>query len=501
MRTLRFFSFRVTLLALSTLVGGIAATGTLAHAAEPPATTAETSTQRALSLDDVLREAMENNANLKAEALAADALEAEKDAMAGHFGPVLRAEANAFLWNSDNIYDFDTSGFNALFQQMGAPVGTAVPPISVTVRDQFMANVSLMAIQPLMQLFQITHGHRAKTAMFEAAQHDATAARHALQHQIVQAFYGNLGAAEMLGTVAKAEQQIAAFETLTRNYVAAGLIEKDALLKIQVQKEELAKSRLMAEKGVKLTRAQLNMLMRRPIAAPLAVTCDACSAEAQRNAATTPNTTTNPAPSDLATLQDAAVKNRPELLAARAKRRAADAGHSAAIGKLLPEINLVARYNHNEGMGDFALKDEGFGAIMLAWNFWDWGANWNEMKAADIRKAEADARIAAAEDGMRLLVEQRTLELEEAQKQRDVATAAVALAEENLRLEENRYNVQQTEAADLISAQTSLVRARNDRTLAVMQVELARRALALATGRDLLDTTASDVASADVARN
>jgi hypothetical protein len=293
----------------------------------------------AMSIESILEAVIDANQNLAAKQFAADALAAERRSTAGNFGPVLRAEVSGMLWDSDNIFQFDTSGFHALFEQMGAPRGTQVPPIGVTVREDITFKTSLMT-----------------------------------------------------------------------------------------------------------------------------------------------------------ELQDRAAAERPELLSAREQLAAARAGADAELGKMLPELNLVAAYNHNEGMGDFMLKDEFFGGLMLEWNFWDWGVSYNKLQAASLRAKQAAAQVRAAEDGLRLEVHQRLLELEEARKQRDVADAALRLAEENLRLERNKYAVQQTTAADLLSAQTAELKARNDRTVAIMQMEMARRALQIASGRDLLDSEGSKLA-------
>lgn len=101
---------------------------------------------------------------------------------------------------------------------------------------------------------------------------------------------------------------------------------------------------------------------------------------------------------------------------------------------MFPELNLVAAYNHNAGMGDLMLRNEAFVGLMLNWNAWDWGSTLAEADAASLRAREAALRVRAAEDGLRLEVAQRYFELEEARKSEAVARAALLLAEENLRL-------------------------------------------------------------------
>jgi len=383
------------------------------------------------------------------------------------------------LWNSDNRYAFDTSGFQAIFAQMGAPPTLKVPPMEVQVRDQAMAKVTVMAIQPLTQLWQITHGREARKHMARASRAEAAAAERDLELDAARAFFAHVSALEMLGTLTEAERTVQAYEKLTGDYVRAGLVERDALLKVQLQREELAKGRVAVEKGVALTRAQLNMLMGRPLDTPLAVTHGASGVAS--------------APKGVDALQREALERRPELASGRAQRAAADAAYDAARGKMLPEVNLVGAYNHNAGMGDLMLRNEAFAGVTLAWNAFEWGATASEVRAAELRREQAELMVRAAERGLALQVHQKALELAEAETQRTVAEAGLALAKESLRLEENRYAVHETEAAELIRAQVSAVKAAHDVTLATMQIELARRELAIATGHDLLESSDAPV--------
>jgi outer membrane protein len=349
--------------------------------------------------------------------------------------------------------------------------------MEVTVRDQVTAKLTVMLVQPLTQLYQITYGHRAREALAQAGAVEVTGARRALQLQVAQAFFGAHGAEEMLQSILQSERQLEAMEQQTRRYLEQGLINKDALLKVQVQREELARSRFAVEKGIRLSHATLNMLMGRPLDAPLSL------------APPPPVTMAGTATVSLSALQAQATDARPELVAGRAKVRAAEAAHDATFGKLFPDLNLVGAYNHNAGMGDLMLRNEAFVGLMLSWNVWEWGSTWAESQAAGHRAQEAALRIRAAEEGLQLEVAQRYLDLEEAKKAAAVAEAALALAQENLRLEQNYYAAQQSTATDLLSAETATLRARNDRTVATIQVQLAERALTVATGQDLVELT------------
>ncbi len=432
-----------------------------------------------MTLETCFERALEHNENLKAARLEIQAREHDSKSVRSHFLPVLRAEANALFWDSGNRYSFDVSGFQQLFDgfagQLGFSPAPQVPPMEVQVREDITIDTTVMLIQPLTQLVQLAYGFKATEQMAQAARAEGLTERHHLELEVVKSFFANLSAKEMLLSVEQAQKQVEAYIEQTQNYLESGLVEKDAMLKIQVQAAELKQARLQAEKGVRLTTAMLNMLMGRPLDADLSLYCARCKNPSLQLEET------------LDSQQRAAVENRPELMNARYQATAAQHARSVAIGEMLPEINLVAAYKNNYGMGDLMQENEFFGGVMLTWNVWDWGAGYHKVKAAELRRDRAQAKIRAAEDGIRLEVEQKRLDLKNANALYEVAMSKLLLAEENLRLETNRYAAQQTTTTDLLSAQTAELRARNDVTVAAMTIEVARRDLMKTQGMDLFE--------------
>ncbi len=439
------------------------------------------------TLESSLARAVEHNRSLKASEEEAQARHDEARSLFGRFFPMARVEVNAMVWDSDNEYNFDLSEYEQLFgQMMGTPV--AMPPMSMVVRNQVTVKSQVMLIQPLIQLYKIYEGYQARRAMSEAGRYDVQNERRKLEQEVTQTYFAYLGAQQMVDSVKQALVQVQTFEKQTQDYLDAGLVEREALLKVQVQREELLQAQAQAEKGVKLSRAMLNMYMGRDLHQPIEAAYEK-----------SPDPQTNLAHS-LKAQQAVAMDKRPDLLSARSQRRAAKGAYNAAIGEMLPELNLVGAYTNNQGMGDMMLDNEFFGGLMLTWNAWEWGATYYQVKSAKARHRKAVKMIEAAEEGIRLEVEQKRLELEEAIQSHKTAEAKLALAQESLRLEQNRYETQQASAADLVSAQTGELRARNDQTVAAMKVEVARRALLLAQGQDLLGSPAKSESTQAVER-
>ncbi len=438
-----------------------------------------------LSLSDVLTTSLKHDRRIVAAGFAVEARAEEAKSVQRRMLPMLRMEANAFVWDSAYEYTFD---FTPLGQAFGPllPPGTQLqlPEMKLLVRDDLVLTFQASVVQPLTQLYRINKGYQAKSAMREAAEADVQVQRLQVQKEAAIAYFNHLGALRAQATLAQAMQQVEAFEVQTQNYLDAGLLEKDSLLKVQVQRRELERATIEVEKGIALSASMLNMLMGRDLESPLQLQCAVQSA----TVAGVPCADV-PAALDeklaLGDLQDEAVNNRPDLQGARAQSKAARHGQSATYGKLWPDITALVAYQNNQGTGEFMPDNAAFGGLSLTWNAFEWGATYSEYNAAKAKAAQAAALVAGAEDGIRLRIKQRRLEVKGAGAQVDVARAGLELAQENLRLETARYEAQTTAATDLLAAQTSAVKARNALNTAVLQLQAKQIELRLALGRDV----------------
>lgn len=438
-----------------------------------------------LSLDAVLSASVEHDRRIVAAGLEAEAREADARAVGRRLLPVLKAEANAFVWDSAFDYEFD---FTPLGQAFGPllPPGTQLdlPALDLRVRDQFVFTFQATIAQPLSQLYRIYRGSQAKDKMVEAAQADVDRKRLDVQGEAVEAYFNHLAALRARDTLNKALEQVDAYEKKTKSYLEAELIEKDALLKVQVQRRQLERARIEVDKGVALTASMLNMLMGRPLDTPVELTCGTATTSVAL-ASCTRSATSDLGADDLAAWQDEAVTARPELRSARAQQAAADLGKKATYGELWPDVTALVAYQNNQGTGEFVPENAVFGGVALTWNVFEWGATKAKYDAMKARAAQAEAMVAHAEDGIRLHVQQKRLELEGARAEIEVAQAGLELAQENLRLEQARYDAQTTAATDLLAAQTSVVEAENALDRALLQKQAKQLELRLAAGRDL----------------
>ena len=455
-----------------------------------------------MTMSECMQKAVDNNKYLKASDYAIEIRKGEKKSMFGKFLPVVKTEANVLGWDDDLVMDLgiDLSGFSGMFGLFEELVGNplvqsmlsketleqaaglstlkeelAGMDTSIKMRDNFTAQASVMVAQPLTQLYQVYSGYWANKELQYSAEKDYEAARNELELNVARAYIGLVTATQMKETAEAGLTQIDAYVKQVQAYLDAEIVERNALLKVQVKKADVQKSLYMTEKGIKIAKATLNLLMGRELNTPLEPVINESPIDPQKALDVR-----------LKVQQRYAIEERPELLSARHKKEAARAGRHAAIGAMLPEISGIFKYEYSYGFGATQPENLYFGGLVLSWDAWEWGATYYKLKAAEAQQKQAEYLVEYANDGIRLDVETKRYELEESLKSLTVAEKQLEQVTENLRIEQIRYEVNETTTTDLLDAQTKELKARNEAIVARMKVRHAHYSLLSAMGRDLL---------------
>lgn len=456
-----------------------------------------------LTLADIMKKAQENHDSVKAQKYEIDARDADQKSMRGHFFPVVMAKFNLVVWDEEQKVSLDMGSLTSMMEATGSVFtdlvaynmanpgflsDTTVKQLmalaaaqadsdgdsSILMREQVTYTFTISIGQPLTGLYTVYSGYRATGAMKAAAEQEMIRLRYRLQADVSKAYFSLLSARTMTQTAQAALKQIEAIEAQVKAYLENGLVEKNALMKVQVQKAEITKLIFNTEKITRLLTASLNIYMGQPLDTPLAVE--------ETPPATNPDALLS---QPLADQQEKAVSRRPELRGARQQGEAAHWAKHASIGEFIPQVNLFFQYDNNQGMGSMSKESQYYGGLTLSWNVWEWGASWYKMRAAQHREDQVRYMIAQGENGVRLEVESKRLDLEEAVKTLEVARVQQEQAHENLRVEQARYDAQETTTSDLLSAQTQQLKADNDVTVAELSVRAAVYALRSAMGEDL----------------
>ena len=326
-------------------------------------------------------------------------------------------------------------------------------------------------------------GQRIESAIDTAVRsHDAAAldiegAMRDLVLETTAAYWSLVAAREDASVLAEAIAAFDAHVKVARDRAAVGMAAPNEVLAVEVEHDRAELQRLEASHAVARAVADLARLLGLPPGTRVEPTAPL--------ATTTPEP--EPAPEDLEALVARAFETRPErralaerIAAAEARvelQRAARRPQAAAVGGYdfaNPNRRILPPEARFRGTWDLGLS--------LTWHVLDGGV-------ATAAVAEARALVDAARQQLedltrriRLEVTERVLDLHTAVAAAAVAGRARESARENRRVSEDRFREGVIASADLLDAETALLRAGLDLTLARVRIQLARAGLVRAAG-------------------
>ena len=191
---------------------------------------------------------------------------------------------------------------------------------------------------------------------------------------------------------------------------------------------------------------------------------------------------------DVDRLTEEAYQERPELKAAGLGIKSAKRGVGLAASGFFPQASIVFNY---ERQGDdytvsgsrFEPDADSWSVMGVArWKVWDWGKTVWGIGESKAKVFQAKCALEEIMDGVRLEVKQTSLSVIEAEKNIQVAETAVSQAEENFRINEERYKGQVATSTEVLDALTLLVQARTNYYSALSNYNIAKARLARAIG-------------------
>lgn len=291
--------------------------------------------------------------------------------------------------------------------------------------------------------------------------------------------YYNLGRAGLLLQAANTSlRQRQAHERDVENFLAAGQITRDELLKAQL-------ARLEAEERVQNTDAALRLAQ---LDLALAMGIDTAQAPRLQVA---PAATLPPQPQLFA----GQLPRRPESQARRAEVAAAAAGERAARGAYYPSLSGFAGYNYGRpGVDPFRNQWMGYGVAgaRLQWDFFNFG-----QTAGRVAKQRGLQLLSAAEEArfQRDLIQQveaARVEVENAFTRARLRRQALETAREQLRMVSDLFRQGQKSNTDYLDAEESANRAEIEGIDSETAYRMALARLRRALGRSAEDKSGED---------
>lgn len=176
-------------------------------------------------------------------------------------------------------------------------------------------------------------------------------------------------------------------------------------------------------------------------------------------------------PADTAKLEEAALRDRKDLLAARKARDAAHAARNAQLSRYLPN---VAAFGHYQNANVAGLTGQELWAVGLSlqWKLLDGGLREAEIREANARIDETEASVASGEARVKLELQQALLDLESARANAAKAKEQRELAAENQRLVDVSYRAGAATAVEQADAIAQLRNAEVAQTAEALNAQL-----------------------------
>ena len=290
--------------------------------------------------------------------------------------------------------------------------------------------------------------------------------------EVKVAYFNILKAERFLDVARQSVEQLKAHRDVAKNFYDVGIIPKNDLLYAEVELANGNQFLVRAENSVELTKAKFNIVLRRGINAPVSVE-DILSYKPFRTS--------------FDECMKSAFNNRSEVRAYSMRVKQAKKVVSLARSEFFPSVSLVGNYSRfgddPDLSGSAYMDQENWYVMAVAnWDFWEWGRTKHNVDFNVSRKNQAEDELVGMNDRIALEVKDSYLLLREAEKHIFVAKKAIEQAEENFRINEERYKEQVATSTDVIDAQTLLTRAKSDYYNALSYYNIALASLERSMG-------------------
>jgi outer membrane protein TolC len=438
----------------------------------------------ALTLDAALKQASERNLDLQAaQSRLTQARELSRKAWSGYLPQV--TASGTYMYNSTEAKLGMPTGY--VIKDVGVPTsapadpGQPVSPVNPGPTPYVMmpSGFSEMVIQAQHQFsgqLQVTQtlfapalwaSASAASTAFEMTALGVETARREVLFGTAQLYYGAVGLQQAVEIQKRLLLASREHEKDARTRFAAGSVTQVAVLRAQIEVARGEQDVRRAELAYQSAKSALATLLDR-----------APDFEVARPPAP-------PAVDRSVDLSAQAMRDRPDIQAAKVAVGLAETNHRATLYRYFPMLAAFARYQGSNTKGFTGEQTSWVAGLSLNWNLFDGGLREAELRDSDARIAESVATSRAVEARARDEVRRALLDLASAEANRVKAEEQVKLATEAVRLTDKSYQAGAASSLERVDAETGLAAAELAVVAETLNAELAVVRLAKVAGRPL----------------
>jgi len=330
------------------------------------------------------------------------------------------------------------------------PLSTTGGQITMGTQDNY--NWALEVRQPIFAGGAIMANYQANKKGEDIARVDESATTQNIVEEVKASYFNILKAQKILFVARQAVEQLKSHRNEAQNFFDVGLLPKNDLLQSEVQLANGEHNLVKAENSVEIAKARFNTLLRRNINAPVEVE---------------DILTYRPFEKTIEVCFQTAFDKRPEIKAYSLKVEQAKEYVKAAKGDFFPAVSAVGHYERFGDSGSlqgstYKSMETWYLMARADWTFWEWGKTKNQVDFRQARENQTTSLLAHEKDKVAFEVKAAYVLVRESEKQVFVARESIDQAEENFRINNERYKEQVATSTDVLDAQTLLTKAKSD---------------------------------------
>ncbi len=340
-----------------------------------------------------------------------------------------------------------------------------------SIQDNWLARVSLQ--QPLFTGFRLQSSVRAADYTAQAAQYDYERNRREFAYAIRSAYWNVFQAIESEKVINENVDQVEAHLKDAKNLRSQGMATRNDILRVQVQLSQAQLLQVQARNAEQVARVALNNLIGLPLDTEVDLASRPSPPEAESQS--------------LDALVEKAIKTRPDVKAAEARVKAAEAAVTLARAGWYPQLALTANYTYAMPNPRIIPPQDKFydtwdAGVALSFDIWTWGRTSYQTAQARAQLNQALDGLSQLRDAVALELTQDHLDLMNAREKISVAETGVRQAKESHRVAQEGYHAGVGSNTDLLDSEVALLRARLSYTQALVDCELSLARLRKAIG-------------------
>ena len=399
--------------------------------------------QAVYTLDSCKAMAARDNLTVQNQRLAVEAARQQKMEVFTKFFPSVSAMGAGF-WLTNPMIDMDYD-LGKLQFPVFSPIMISIDLPSIPMQ---MINGGIMggvtAVQPVFAGLRIVRGNQLAKLGYEAAKLQLKMSEDEANTQVETYFWKIVMLKEKQKMLEALDRQLEHIAGDVDAAVAAGVINRNDKLQVELKRKELESGRVKVENGIRVCKMMLRQYARIPER----------DFEIQYDTLLLPD---SPETYYMESGAAAGLRTDAQLLDIQVK--AAELQTQMEIGKHLPQVAVGAGYSaYMMDVDQYNTSSNHFGVVFgtVTVPITDWWGGGHAIKRSRIQEQMARNE---RDQNMQLLevqTEQTWNELFEAYQQLLIAQQSVRLAEENLRLQSDYYEAGTATLSDLLGAQSML---------------------------------------------